>query len=150
MKKIKLLHVTIIVLILMIAVGIASRYVVLQPFDNYRSSNSIMVIAPYMYEGTWVFDDATVGLKREPFVSGIPEMIDIMVKDIPNANYGFRLLFSTQPFPNYQFKLTWLRADIMGNWYRCEETKQEGWLCPGLFKYYKDAPKAIYAKAESK
>ena len=26
------------------------------------SSNSIMVVAPYWYKGTWVFDDPAVGL----------------------------------------------------------------------------------------
>ncbi len=29
--------------------------------------NSLMVIAPYWYKGTWVFDDESVGLVREPF-----------------------------------------------------------------------------------
>ena len=55
------------------------------------ATNSIMVIVPYWYEGTWVFDDDRVGLVREPFVSGIPEMIDLLVKDIPAARDGFRL-----------------------------------------------------------
>jgi hypothetical protein len=40
-----------------------------------------------------VFDDPAVGLKAEPFVSGIPEMIDALVQDIPQADRGFRLLF---------------------------------------------------------
>ena len=39
-------------------------------------ANAMLVIFPYRYEGTWVFDDERVGLEREPFVSGIPEMID--------------------------------------------------------------------------
>src|SRR5438874_385621 len=33
--------------------------------------NSLLVIFPYKYEGTWVFDDARVGLFREPFIAGI-------------------------------------------------------------------------------
>lgn len=41
--------------------------------------NSILIIAPYRYEGTWVFDDPNVGLVREPFVAGVPEMIDHLV-----------------------------------------------------------------------
>jgi hypothetical protein len=48
-------------------------------------SNAIMVIFPYRYHHTWVFDDERVGLVKEPFVSGIPEMIDRLVQDIPNA-----------------------------------------------------------------
>ncbi len=33
-------------------------------------SNSLRAIAPFKYEGMWVFDDPTVGLDKEPFVSG--------------------------------------------------------------------------------
>ncbi len=44
-----------------------------------KMSNVLMVIAPYWYQGTWVFDDESVGLVREPFVSGVPEMIDELV-----------------------------------------------------------------------
>lgn len=114
-----------------------------------RPANSIRVIAPYRYAGTWVFDDPAVGLEREPFVAGIPEMMDEMVKDIPGAENGFRLLFATQPFPGSQ-KLTWRRGDKTGNWYYAEQFQKEGWLCPGLFKYYREAPKEIYVKAERK
>ena len=38
--------------------------------------NQIQIIAPYFVHGTWVFDDDRVGLVQEPFVSGVPEMID--------------------------------------------------------------------------
>ncbi|MBK9120333.1 MAG: hypothetical protein IPM18_12140 [Phycisphaerales bacterium] len=109
-----------------------------------------MVLAPYRHAGTWVFDDAAVGLTREPFVSGIPAIIDDMVKSIPDADAGFRLLFSAQPFPGHTHQLTWLRADQGGNWYFCEQLEQEGWLCPALFRYYREAPRTFYAKAEPK
>ncbi|MFM7148891.1 MAG: DUF6717 family protein [Gemmataceae bacterium] len=113
--------------------------------------NQILVIAPYWQESvsTWVFDDPAVGLVREPFVSGIPEMIDDLVADIPDARKGFRLLFSVGPFPGFQRKLTWLREDMGGNWYQLDEPEQrEGWLCPALFRYFDKAPKELYAKAE--
>lgn len=137
-------------LLLVVAGAIAYYGGYLQPFGVYRSANSMMVLMPYRHAGTWVFDDAAVGLNREPFVSGTPEIIDKMVDDIPDAEQGFRLLFSTQPFPDYQVKLVWLRGDESGNWYRAEPYDMEGWLCPGLFKYYAEAPKEIYAKAEQK
>ena len=57
-----------------------------------------MVIFPYRHHGTWVFDDEQVGLVQEPFVSGIPEMVDVLVKNIPNVDEGFRLIFSATPF----------------------------------------------------
>lgn len=112
------------------------------------ADNSMLVIFPYRVEGTWVFDDERAGLVREPFVSGIPEMIDRIVRDIPNAERGFKLLFSAAPFPGFTDRLLWRREEYGGNWYYSEETKTEGWLCPALFKYFNTAPKEIYAKAE--
>jgi hypothetical protein len=111
-------------------------------------SNAIMVIAPYRYNGTWVFDDPSAGLKREPFVAGVPEMIDVLVKDIPNSQDGFRLLFSANPFPGYQKKLAWLRGDQGGNFYKLDDPPMEGWICPAMFRYYKSAPPNLYFKAE--
>ena len=111
--------------------------------------NAILIIKPYWYNGTWVFDDERVNLYREPFVAGIPEMINHITKDIPDAKNGFRLLFSASPFPGYQMRLTWRRKEDGGNWYYSEDLKMEGWLCPALFKYYKKAPKEIYTKAEA-
>jgi hypothetical protein len=129
---------------------VAWRFVNLKIGRAGPPANAIMVIAPYWYNGTWVFDDPAVGLVREPFVAGVPEMIDGLVKDIPDAKQGFRLTFSANPFPGYQKKLTWLRGDSGGNYYMLDDPPAEGWLCPALVKYYKTAPKAIYVKAEPK
>jgi hypothetical protein len=122
----------------------------LPPIAPDRPANSIMVIAPYRFNGTWVFDDPRSGLVREPFVAGVPEMIDVLVSDIPEADKGFRLTFSAREFPGYQRKLTWVRGDSAGNWYRLEDPPMEGWLCPALFKYYREAPKELYVMAEPK
>ena len=111
-------------------------------------SNSLLVIAPYRHAGTWVFDDSSRGLSKEPFVAGIPELIDKLVADIPNADKGFRLTFSAEEFPGFDDKLVWKREDVSGNWYYSEKFKAEGWLCPALFKYFKKAPKTIYVNAE--
>jgi hypothetical protein len=112
------------------------------------SSNAILVIAPYRHAGTWVFDDPAAGLRREPFVAGVPEMIDVLVKGVPDAEKGFRLLFSAHPFPGHQKKLTWSRGDMGGNYYRLDDPPMEGWICPALFRYYDAPPKEIYVKAE--
>ena len=110
--------------------------------------NAIMVIAPYWYQGTWVFDDEAMGLVREPFVEGIPEMINRLVQDIPDAHKGFRLLFSANPFPGYQGELALERPEYGGCWYRDVETSESGWLCPALFLYFGVAPEKIYVKTE--
>ena len=113
------------------------------------TSNSIVLIAPYRYANTWVFDDERRGLVREAFVAGTPELIDRMVAGIPNAAKGFRLYFSAQPFPGATHKLVWRRGSGAGNWYYSEEFKAECWLCPGLFKYFRGAPKELHVKAEA-
>ena len=111
-------------------------------------ANAILILKPYRYAGSWVFDDVRLGLVKEPFIAGIPEMIDKMVEDVPNAETGFRLLFSAMPFPDYEMKLVWRRAEGNGNWYYCEKYDMEGWLCPALGKYYDKTPQELYAKAE--
>ena len=111
-------------------------------------ANSLRVIVPYWYEGTWVFDDESVGLNKEPFVAGVPEMIDNLVKKIPNARNGFRLIFSSAPFPGYQRKLTCVREEYEGNWYKIEDQQIEGWLCPALLRYFDKAPEKLCVKAE--
>jgi len=109
-------------------------------------SNQIMVIQPYWHCSTWCFDDPTVGLRAEPFVQGVPEILSRLVKDIPDARAGFRLLFSVSEFPGYQLRATKVRDDCGGAWYRTEDS--EGWLCHALFKYFDQAPDELFVRAE--
>jgi len=112
--------------------------------------NSIMILMPYKYYGSWVFDDPAAGLDREPFVAGIDTMIDEMVKDIPDAENGFKLIFSPTAFPGYRLRLEWRRAESGGNWYYSPDLKMEGWLCPALYRYFTTAPKELYARIEAR
>lgn len=111
-------------------------------------SNSLFVIAPYKHLGMWVFDDERAGLVQEPFVGGADTILDVWTKEIPNAEKGFRLIFSAEPFPGYQHRFEWRRPEMSGNVYYCEGLDTEGWLCPALFKYFAEAPKELYGKAE--
>lgn len=112
--------------------------------------NSIIAIHPYKYEGLWVFDDEKVGLVQEPFVSGADTIIETLAQSIPNANDGFTLIFSANPFPGYQVKFAWVREDSGGNWYYFKELDLEGWLCPALHKYFQESPQNIYAQFKEK
>jgi hypothetical protein len=47
-----------------------------------------------------------VGLNQGPFVSGADAMIDCVVADVPNADSGFTLVFSSTPFPGHQYQLS--------------------------------------------
>lgn len=112
--------------------------------------NVLFVIAPYWFNGTWVFDDPEVGLVREPFVEGMPEMIDQLVEDILDARSGFRLTFSAMPFPGRQRELVRMHEEDGGYWYRSLEPELEGWLCPALFKYFDEAPERLYVRADGR
>lgn len=112
--------------------------------------NSILVIHPYKWEGMWVFDDARVGLVREPFVAGADTILDRMVEGIPQAASGVSILFSAARFPGCQYELVWRREEFGGNWYHSQEFGIEGWLCPALFKYFEAAPGRIFAQINPK
>jgi hypothetical protein len=112
--------------------------------------NSLFVISPYKYNGMWVFDDPSVDLLREPFVSGADVIIDILTNNIKNAEKGFNLLFSSDKFLEYTIRLKRAREESGGNWYYSEELDLEGWLCPALFKYFEKAPENLYVKALKK
>ena len=110
--------------------------------------NALTAIFPYKHQGFWVFDDERVGLVQEPFIAGADVIIERLAAGIPNAERGFRLLFSETQFPGFTAVLEWRRAELDGNWYYSPELDLEGWLCPALFKYFPAAPIKIYAKFE--
>jgi hypothetical protein len=111
--------------------------------------NTINVISPYKYHGMWVFDDPRVGLAQEPFVAGADTMIDRVVADIPDADRGFTLMFSSTPFPGHQYRLDWRRHEADGNWYHSVDLDIEGWLCPALLRYFFEAPKHLYVQTKA-
>src|SRR5215212_10191042 len=83
------------------------------PDPSYHSvmPNQITTLRPYRWNGMWVFDDDRVGLHREPFVGGADDIIDAAIaeKGIANADAGFLLLFSADPFPGADLEFTWVR-----------------------------------------
>ena len=110
--------------------------------------NSLYVIAPYRHLGMWVFDDPRVGLVQEPFVGGADAILDQITREIADAENGFRLVFSAQPFPGYILHLVWRREELGGNIYYSVDLDMEGWLCPALLKYFPHPPAHLYAKPE--
>jgi len=117
-------------------------------FDSFEEdvvmTTTVMTIYPYKYKDLWVFDDPSVGLEKEPFVSGADNIIDMMVLPLKNADDGFKLLFSKTAFDGFQHSLTRLFSDDAGWWYLHEESGMQGWLCPALYKYFNDAPEILY------
>jgi hypothetical protein len=113
---------------------------------EFAMNNAIFVIRPYKWHGSWVFDDASVGLVREPFVGGADTMIDVATAHLPNAGQGFLAVFSASNFPDAQIVLEWARAEKGGNVYRWEE--REGWLCPSLLRYFAEPPAKLYIQVK--
>lgn len=135
---------------LSVAAALHYAVVFIRASEENTEMNSIMVIHPYKFDGTWVFDDPKVGLVQEPFVAGADRLIDQMVADIPNADQGVTILFSAAPFPGCQHEFLRVREEHGGNWYSSAAFGLEGWLCPALFKYFDQAPARLYAQAKPK
>ena len=114
--------------------------------DNESERNSIRIIKPYKFAGTWVFDDENTNLVREPFVEGADDIIDVMTSQIKGATDGFALTFSAQQFPGATLELLRTREEFGGWWYRSEALDMEGWLCPALFLYFEEAPEKLHCK----
>lgn len=105
-------------------------------------SNSIFIISPYRLHNTWVFDDPSRDVRREPFVAGIPEIIDAML-GAPRP-HRFTVQFSGVPFPTHQFQLHHVAEQYGGEVYTNPVTKQQGWFCPCFYKYFPVPPKTLF------
>jgi hypothetical protein len=116
------------------------------------TQNSIMVLKPYKREGMWVFDDDKTGLVREPFVAGVPEILEaLLVKQgipLEEAERGFRLIFSAIPFPGHHLSAKRIEQEGGGMWYEESVGRARGWLCPALFRYFATAPDNLYVRVE--
>lgn len=114
--------------------------------------NSIMVLKPYRWEGMWVFDDDKTGLVREPFVSGVPEILESLLEKqgipLEIAAKGFRPIFSAAAFPGRHFSARRIGDEGGDAWYEESVSKARGWLCTALLKYFPIAPDNLYVRVE--
>jgi len=112
--------------------------------------NAINIIYPTKIGNTWVFTDKEKELRNEPFIGETNSVIDKMVEEILAYNVkkeGFQLIFSENPFPAWNYKVTHINADTFsGNWY--EFMGEKFWLCNALMRYFDEVPKEIYIKIE--
>jgi len=110
----------------------------------------------YRHQGTWAFTDETYDLLHEPFVAGIPQFIDFIIRQDNNdpRDGEYLVTFSQNPFPTAVFELRFDRDDMGGAWYNCrpcDEAKNdrvggEGWLCPATLHYFEDFPPSIFVQ----
>ena len=110
--------------------------------------NTIMILNLRKEHSTWVFDDPSRGVTREPFVGKVNEMIDdlarVALELVPKQ---LQVVFSADVFPTAQNVWVWLGEDSGGNWY--SDGNHRGWLCPCMYKYFGTAPKAIYLEIKA-
>ena len=111
------------------------------------SGNSLQYLILYRVGKTgWAFDDDNRGISAEPFVCGIPEIINDLVRREKITGREIRILYSGREFPGHQIVLDHISGESGGNWYQYEGMK--GWLCPTLYRYFPYAPKRIYVRVE--
>ncbi len=115
--------------------------------------NQINVVKPYRYMNTWVFDDPTKKLVKEPFVAGLPELTDKTLTVLGlSVRESFYFFFSKDPFPQYDLKLKNLNDTEIGRTYLAIEAPDKtivgmkAWFCPALLKYIDPYPEYLYIK----
>lgn len=108
--------------------------------------NALGQILAYRTAGGWSFDDASVYLVAEPFVAGIPAMIDALAEQV-GATDRIVLTFAPTDFPGSMLRLDRTTEEFGGNWYRWADREMVGWLCPALLHYFATAPDVIYIGA---
>lgn len=102
----------------------------------------------------WCFDIPIVGIVDEPFVEGIPDIIDyhleISKKLTTAKKTGVSILFSGATTKPKEFthgtylKLVKTKEENGGGWYKESVSGLEGWLCPNLYQLFAKAPKQIH------
>lgn len=115
-------------------------------------SNALFVIEIYRHAGTWCFTDEKRDLIHEPFVSGIPELINDCINQLETSKDNrYRITFSEKQFPESKEYLRFHFEEHGGAWYSKQVTEKNteqntkiGWLCPATLKFFSCFPKRIY------
>jgi len=106
----------------------------------------MMIIEIYRHCGTWAFTDDSRELVHEPFVAGIPEIIDHLIDIYSDSSKDrHKITFSSTNFPGSQARLTRKSAEHGGYWYQFGPN-MEGWLCPATLKYFPEHPEELFVR----
>jgi Family of unknown function (DUF6717) len=109
-----------------------------------------LAILSYWSDDTWAFDVPDHGIVREMFGFGIPEILDEITEEVPEARDGFRLTVSTEPVDPEAVELEWVKEEFGGNWYRFQGLRKlDGWLPPVMCHCFEEAPKRLYLAAKA-
>ncbi len=106
--------------------------------------NSLFRIIIRLQDGLWVYDDATFGVKGQPFVFGADLILEKMVARVGEELDRVNVLFSSIPFPGSEHCLEFIREETEGFVYRWEEKNLQSWLSPSLRNYFPEPAPKIY------
>lgn len=115
-----------------------------------KPGNAMMHLNLYKTGTTWQFDDDTFGIKAEPFVLGMSEIISSYLH---HNKKTCKAIFSLSSFPESD-ELTLDAPDSGGGWYHVSKSNNpgtkgmKGWLCPVTRVYLDNIPNKIYYKIE--
>lgn len=113
-------------------------------------ANAISAIHPYWHEGLLVFDDASKGLDKEPFVQNADSVLWKLACQTlgvdEDSDQRFTVLFSSQHFRGATASATLIEEDCGGHVYAHDDTGETFWLCPALLCYFEEAPDALHVQ----
>jgi hypothetical protein len=102
-------------------------------------------IYPHKVKGTWVYDCVTAG-KKKLFVNS--DILEIVSKDIKNAEYGFVLHVVSEPMVRAQYTLTArMRTSSEAALYRLTRIR-DNFIYPDMFPLNPETHVKLYLFAE--
>lgn len=117
---------------------------------NKTVTTKQIVVEPYKVSDSWVFDFPPAGVIAQPFARGIPEVLDVVLarKHMENVR-EFRLIFSSDSFPEWDGELVLVETEAGGPRYRL--TGVEGEPSGTLFLldfFFSEPPQKLYFRVE--
>ncbi len=114
--------------------------------------NAVFIIEARRLGPIWVFDDPVTGMEAEGLVGGMPEIIDLALKEvgIPGVDSAY-ITFAKDPFPGHGIVLHRLEDTdgTSGTTYRWTARGLDGWLCSNLLKYFDTPPPVLYGAVQA-
>lgn len=93
---------------------------------------------------SWIFDDPTFGIKKEPFVMGTSELIDVIKQKKKIKKEELEIIASDVAFEGCK-KTVLLHHDKETKWSKYfSKDYGDHFLCPVLLTYFKEPPKELY------
>lgn len=99
---------------------------------------------------TWIYSDVDHDVVDEPFVAGVPDLIDALRERAgmnPNTLDAFRLAFACALFP-HAHRVEIEHEEMGGVWVRLKPDHLRGWCCPHIHDYLRPLPSHVCANAQ--